>query len=208
LWPIHSHPIEQQKHQGVIQLMVKIYTRTGDDGTTGLFGRDRVSKCSQIIQTLGDIDELNSFVGLLNSFSLTDPQLHSELRRIQNQLFDIGSAIAAPLDSPLVSNLATNISTDVLEAQIDRMQSELPTLQNFILPGGGRESAAAHVCRATCRKAERSLVTFYDSAAQPLEFLTTIQYFNRLSDYFFVVARYLNHQAGLEDVLWEPTTLK
>ncbi len=172
----------------------KIYTRTGDAGSTGLADGTRVAKDSPRIAALGDLDELNSVVGLL----LTE-ELPEEIRRlltgIQHDLFDLGGEMAIP-----GSALLNEKSVGELEAAIDRYNAALGPLKEFILPGGMRAAAVAHLARAVCRRAERRLVAV---AATESISDTGRKYVNRLSDLLFVLGRWLNRNAGCGDVLWK-----
>ena len=172
----------------------KIYTRTGDDGTTGLADGSRVAKDSARIAALGDLDELNSVVGLL----LTE-ELPEDLRRlltgIQHDLFDLGGELCIPGYTMLKDAQVAR-----LDARLAHYNADLPRLAEFILPGGSRAAALAHVCRATCRRAERAIVTL--GKAETLN-AAPRQYVNRLSDLMFVLARVLNRFAGGADVLWQ-----
>ncbi|WP_028672652.1 cob(I)yrinic acid a,c-diamide adenosyltransferase [Saccharospirillum impatiens] len=174
----------------------KIYTRTGDAGDTGLGMDGRVPKDSGRIASMGDIDELNSLVGFL-MVSLGDH--HSEygmLSQIQHDLFDLGGELAMPgyelLDAALISDL---------EDHIDRINEHLPPLKNFILPGGNEAASRCHLARATCRRAERTLVAF--NRQESKGHLLAQQYLNRLSDLFFVLARQLARADGSQEVLWQ-----
>ena len=172
----------------------KIYTRTGDAGSTGLADGSRVSKDSARIAALGELDELNSVVGLL----LTE-ELPEDIRRlltgIQHDLFDLGGEMAIP-----GSALLNPDSIDALEKAIDRYNADLGPLKEFILPGGTRAAALAHLARAVCRRAERRLVAV---AATEAISETGRKYVNRLSDLLFVLGRTLNRIAGRGDVLWQ-----
>ncbi|WP_127555614.1 cob(I)yrinic acid a,c-diamide adenosyltransferase [Saccharospirillum alexandrii] len=174
----------------------KIYTRTGDAGDTGLGMEGRVPKDSGRIASMGDIDELNSLVGFL-MVCLGDH--HSEypmLSQIQHDLFDLGGELAMPgyelLDAALISDL---------EDHIDRINEHLPPLKNFILPGGNEAASRCHLARATCRRAERTLVAFNRQEAEG--HVLAQQYLNRLSDLFFVLARQLARADGSQEVLWQ-----
>lgn len=211
--------------------MLKIYTKTGDDGTTGLYQRGRIEKNSEVIEAIGAVDELNSFIGLLSSQVTTKEEWGAvvlrQLAQIQNHLFDIGAAIAAPLDSDLLSKLSESLLPSVLENRIDEMDAELAPIKQFILPGGTTNAAATHVCRSVCRNAERRILSYLsaltatkngdkdrdaldngmnstglDSALPRFEVI--LKYMNRLSDYFFVLARFLNFKEKCTDVFWKP----
>jgi cob(I)alamin adenosyltransferase len=173
----------------------RIVTRTGDNGTTGLGDGSRVAKDALRICALGEVDELNSTLGVLSAESL--PQEVAEwLTVVQHDLFDLGSELAVPGFAALAETAVVR-----LEAQIEAMNRPLPMLKEFILPGGARDAALAHLARAVCRRAERALVTL--AQQEPVSDCAR-QYLNRLSDALFVLARHLNrvHQRG--DVLWQP----
>lgn len=176
--------------------LTKIYTKTGDAGTTGLGINERIAKDSLRIQAIGDIDELNSVLGLAAEAVTDQPAIFDELRQIQHDLFDLGGELAMPGHSLLDETIV-----DELEQRIDAHNAELEPLKNFILPGGSEANARLHVARSVCRRAERSVVSFNDAEAQPHRLAQT--YLNRLSDYFFVLSRsILKHQGG-EEVLWQ-----
>jgi cob(I)alamin adenosyltransferase len=172
----------------------KITTRTGDDGTTGLGDGSRVSKDSLRIQAMGDVDELNSHLGVLLDESLP-AALRPQLLAIQHQLFDLGGELCIPGHTLIGEQHVTQ-----LDAWLAHYNADLPPLKEFILPGGSRAAAQAHVCRTVCRRAERSVVSLGRSEALndgPR------QYLNRLSDLLFVLARALNRANDGEDVLWQ-----
>jgi cob(I)alamin adenosyltransferase len=178
----------------------KIYTKTGDAGQTALFGGRRVSKSDLRVEAYGTVDELNAFVGLLRDYT-DGEELRSVLSEIQHRLFSIGAHLASdPVKSPAQPDLHEG-DVKLLENEIDRMELALPPLQNFILPGGHVAVSHAHVCRTVCRRAERLVVAL--DQLEPVA-PTTIQYLNRLSDYFFVLARFLarHNQAG--EHIWRP----
>lgn len=181
---------------------MKIYTKTGDAGQTGLFGGRRVSKSHIRVEAYGSVDELNAFIGLLYD-SLSEEAVRELLRQVQHRLFSLGAALAAdPTGTPIQPDLRpTDISA--LEEAIDAMSQELPPLQHFILPGGFPTVSLAHICRTICRRAERTVVALHEQETTPEGVL---QYLNRLSDYFFVLARYLGHRAGVEEIKWTPRT--
>jgi cob(I)alamin adenosyltransferase len=181
---------------------MKIYTKTGDDGSTGLIGGERVRKSDRRIDCVGSVDELNASLGWA-SVAAAD-ELRGTIRSIQNDLFVIGSHLAVPEHTaapksewlpPLDEAMVTR-----LEMQIDAAEQALPALRNFILPGGTEPAARLHLARTVCRRAERLLVSFSLDRPVPAIVLT---YLNRLSDWLFVHARLANHQAGLPDVPWE-----
>ena len=183
---------------------MKIYTRTGDDGTTGLFGGQRVAKSDPRIDCYGTVDELNAAVGLAATAVEVGPGLADKLRRVQNELFVIGSHLATPeSDTRRLARLPDLDDSAVarLEAEIDAAEADLPPLKNFILPGGADAAARLHLARTVCRRAERLLVAF--AASQPID-PVILRYFNRLSDWLFVYARWVNHRQGVADVAWAP----
>ena len=171
----------------------KIYTRTGDDGSTGLGDGSRVAKSHPRLAACGDIDELNSAIGLLLSEPLpravTDP-----LTEIQHQLFDLGGELSIPGHA-----LITTAQVRDLEEVLDRLNDPLPPLKEFVLPGGCRAAALCHLARAVCRRAERRTVTLSDGGAVSEH---ALRYLNRLSDLLFVMARHLNRAADHDEVLW------
>jgi len=172
----------------------RIVTRTGDDGSTGLGDGSRVTKDSRRIHALGDVDELNSHLGLLLCERLPDG-LAPALLDVQHDLFDLGGELCIPGHTVL-----TDAHLSRLDALLEQYNATLPPLREFILPGGSRTAALAHVCRTVCRRAERSVVMLdRDEAVNP----AARRYLNRLSDLFFVLARVLNRAAGGEDVLWK-----
>ncbi len=175
----------------------KIYTRTGDDGSTGLVDGSRVSKADARMAAIGDIDEANSAIGV--AATLSEDETHAALARIQNDLFDLGADIATPegIDGAL---RVTPTQVARLEHEIDAMNSALAPLTSFILPGGAPIAAHLHLARAIVRRAERS--TIAANAAAPLN-PDALRYLNRLSDWLFVAARVMNQSAG-GDVLWIP----
>lgn len=177
---------------------MKIYTRTGDDGTTGLVGGSRVRKDDPRIDCTGTIDELNAAIGLAGATAA--PVLLEQLRQVQSDLFVIGSHLATPADSPHRSSLPPLDPQIVsrLENEIDAADAQLPPLRNFILPGGSETAARLHLARAVCRRAERLLVGL-SGLSIPILILT---YFNRLSDWLFVQARWANRNAGVQDIAW------
>lgn len=178
----------------------KIYTRTGDDGTTGLVDGSRLSKDSPRMVAIGDIDELNSALGLA-IVALGQSDFTADLVRIQNDLFDLGADIATPGDDFEPSDMVLRIvsaQVDWIEARIDALNASLPPLTSFILPGGSPAAAAVHLARSITRRAERNLVAAArDSAINP----AARMYVNRLSDYLFVLARRINNG---DDPLWVP----
>jgi cob(I)alamin adenosyltransferase len=171
----------------------KITTRTGDDGSTGLAGGARVDKHHPRIVAMGEVDELNSHLGLLMVEPLPG-MVHSLVLRIQHHLFDLGAELAMPGHTGI-----TQDKLAMLDEAIAHYNADLAPLKEFILPGGCRAAAQSHVCRTVCRRAERSLVTL--AQAESLSGLL-LPYLNRLSDLLFILARVLNRNASAHDVLW------
>ena len=172
----------------------KIATRTGDNGTTGLGDGSRVGKDSLRINAIGEVDELNSHIGLLLCEDLPGA-LREELFSIQHDLFDLGGELCIP-----GYTLITDTHVGRLDTLLEKYNADLPPLKDFILPAGSRAAALAHVCRTICRRGERSIVALGNSEtinANPRH------YMNRLSDLLFVLSRVLNRYAGGSDVLWE-----
>lgn len=174
--------------------LTKIYTRTGDDGSTGLAGNIRVQKDDVRIEAMGDVDELNSAIGLLLTEAMPETA-RNLLVAIQHRLFDLGGELAMPEYQTL--NAA---HTAALEAEIDQWNAALPPLKDFILPGGSRSGALCHLARTICRRTERRLVNLHRHAPQRSEVL---RYLNRLSDLLFVLARVLNRETDQEVVYWQ-----
>ena len=185
----------------------RIYTRTGDDGTTGLVDGSRIVKDAPRLAAMGDVDEANSLIGVavatLRQQGAATAWLAALLERIQNDLFDLGADLATPGDDFAPSELVLRIVAPQvarLEDEIDRMNAELGALTSFILPGGTAGAAALHVARATVRRAERTTIAAArDIPVNP----QAVAYLNRLSDHLFVAARAVNHAAG-GDILWRP----
>ncbi|HVK93995.1 MAG TPA: cob(I)yrinic acid a,c-diamide adenosyltransferase [Noviherbaspirillum sp.] len=172
----------------------KIATRTGDNGSTGLGDGSRVAKDSLRVHAMGDVDELNSHLGLLLCEELP-PVLREELMSIQHDLFDLGGELCIPGYTLIKDEHVARLDT-----LLEKYNADLPPLKDFILPAGSRAAALAHVCRTICRRAERAIVSLGNSEsinANPR------QYMNRLSDLLFVLSRVLNRFAGGSDVLWE-----
>ena len=172
----------------------KIYTRTGDAGTTGLGDGSRTAKDAPRVAAMGDVDELNAIVGLLLCEELPD-EVRTLLTGVQHDLFDLGGELSVPGGAFLKET-----QPERLEAAIDRFNAELEPLKEFILPGGTRAAALTHHARTVCRRAERLVVALARDEAVST---AARQYLNRLSDLLFVLARWLNKQAGCGDVLWQ-----
>lgn len=180
---------------------MKIYTKTGDDGTTGLIGGSRVKKYDQRLEAYGTIDELNAVTGVLRSF-VTDENVILKLSQIQNKLFNIGSLLASDeRGEAFTANLAiNNADIEDLENAIDMFQNDLPELKHFIQPGGCTASAQSHVARTVCRRAERRILEYAENAKVSNEIII---YINRLSDFFFVLARKLDFDSGIKEIAWK-----
>jgi cob(I)alamin adenosyltransferase len=185
---------------------MKIYTGTGDGGKTSLFSGERLAKNSLRVATYGEVDELCSTIGLIVALiPECDQREHLSLilQKIQADLFDIGAILATSPDSP-EAGMLRKVSDDKirwLENNIDDIQEELEELHSFILPGGHIAAAWSQVVRAVCRRVERGIITLAQSEGC-LHETSTITYMNRLSDYFFVLARYLNHLSGTAETIW------
>ncbi len=180
----------------------KIYTRTGDDGTTGLVRGPRRSKADLRVEAYGTVDEANAFIGLARIHSGAMPKVDTVLARIQNDLFDVGSDLATPREPNANKDLrATAGQTEWLERQIDHFNEALEPLTSFVLPGGSALSAALHAARTVVRRAERIAVALI--AEEPETPPEALRYLNRLSDLLFVLARTANAN-GTRDVLWKP----
>ncbi|HZV61911.1 MAG TPA: cob(I)yrinic acid a,c-diamide adenosyltransferase [Methylophilaceae bacterium] len=172
----------------------RIYTRTGDDGTTGLGDGTRTNKDSLRVEAMGDVDELNAVIGIL----LTEPLseiLQNTLTRVQHDLFDLGGEVCIPGHVMVKPE-----RVDALESVLDELNDQLAPLKEFILPGGTRAAAYCHLARTVCRRAERQLIRLNrEEAVTP----TSLKYLNRLSDLLFVMCRVINKGAGRQDVLWQ-----
>lgn len=181
---------------------MKIYTKTGDKGQTGLYRGGRVSKGSARVNAYGSVDELNSFIGWALSQNPT-PEITAWLRQAQNELFVIGTDLATPAEAVKPGDSVTRLPDEAqrfMETAIDTMEARLQPLKRFILPGGSPAAAALHVARSVCRRAEREVVTLMGLEAINL---AVIIYLNRLSDMLFVMARFQNQIDGIGDTIWE-----
>jgi len=183
---------------------MKIYTKTGDDGQTGLFGGERVSKSDALVDAYGGVDETNACLGVARAARL-EPTLDAALERIQAQLFVLGAELATPKGHRARIGLPLIEAEDVaaLEAEIDRLEQTLPALKSFILPAGSPGASALHHARTVCRRAERAVVGVAGAAELRPELVI---YLNRLSDLLFVMARAQNQASGVPDVAWLPRT--
>src|SRR3984957_17093332 len=183
----------------------KIYTRTGDDGTTGLGTGERRKKYDLRIAAYGTIDEVNAAIGLARLHTSDDASLDAALSRIQNDLFDVGADLCTPGKGkgPGGARLTvTPAQVTWLEKEIDRLHAELTPLKSFVLPGGTAAAAYLHVARTQCRRAERLIAELKDKRGESVT-SEVLKYVNRLSDYLFVASRYANGK-GARDVLWKP----
>ncbi len=184
-------------------MAIKIYTKTGDQGKTSLIGGTKVPKSHIRIESYGTVDELNSYIGLVSDY-ITDTHSKAILKEIQDRLFTIGSSLACDPDKDTKMEIPDlkEPDIDLLEKEIDKMNEVLPPMKNFILPGGHLAVSTTHVARCVCRRAERICVDMQEQQMfiDPL----VIKYLNRLSDYFFVLARYIGHLLNVPEVIWKP----
>ena len=181
---------------------MKIYTKGGDKGETGLFGGERVSKDSPRIEAYGTVDELNSFIGLA-LIETKDSEVKKLLEKIQNTLFVLGSDLSSPDNEKNKNHNIFRISKnhyEEMEKEIDKFDARLDELRNFILPGGCKSAALLHICRTICRRAERKVVALNNIVNLNSDIVILL---NRLSDLFFVLARYENKISGIEDIEWQ-----
>lgn len=190
---------------------MKIYTKTGDKGETSLYGGTRTSKASARVECYGTIDELNACIGVAKSH-IENEKLIAQLKKIQFDLFTLGSESATPADKLMLANgkprlplIITDEETLELEKWIDEMDAEIPPLQFFILPGGGKAATFLHVARTVCRRAERGMIELSETDDVRPEL---IRYLNRLSDYLFILARYVSYEAGEAEEYWNPAERK
>ncbi len=178
---------------------MRLYTRKGDEGETGLLGAERISKADPRIEAYGTLDELNAFLGLL---AVEAPaEVAALLRTIQSALFTMGSHLATKTDKSIPLPPFPEDVVAQLEASIDAMLAQVPPMRYFILPGSCRAEALAQVARTVCRRAERRLVALHQAEPVPPVFLA---FLNRLSDWLFAYGRYLSHLAGVEEIPWKP----
>jgi cob(I)alamin adenosyltransferase len=178
---------------------MRIYTRTGDEGTTGLLGGDRIAKGSPRIAAIGDVDELNAALGLARVYA-AGSDLDAELTRLQNWLFDFGSELACPPGGKFAIAAIHEAHVAHLEASMDAMTAGLPPLKEFILPGGSPLAAHLHLARCVARRAERTVLDLH--RAEPIRDVA-LQFLNRLSDWLFVAARTANASANVPDIKWQ-----
>jgi len=184
-------------------MSTKIYTKTGDQGKTSLIGGTKVPKSHIRIESYGTVDELNSYIGLVSDM-FEDEHVRLILKEVQDRLFTVGSSLACDPDKDTKMEIPDLKEEDVtlLEKEMDAMNEILPVMKNFILPGGHPAISTTHVARCVCRRAERACVNMQqqDMFIEPL----VIKYINRLSDYLFVLARYIGHAMHVPEVVWRP----
>ena len=182
-----------------------LYTRTGDDGTTSLVDGSRIQKDSLRLEAYGTLDEFSSFLGVVLSHKGCPEEIKGQMIKIQSLLFDFGAYLASPPSSEYARLEGVETELSELEGWIDALDEQTPKIRKFILPGGAEISAHCHVARAVCRRAERRILSL---AAQEKVELTLMRYMNRLSDYLFIAARYLNFITGIEEITWESRNKK
>ena len=191
--------------RSIILTLVKIYTRTGDSGETGLYGGERVAKDDPRVEAYGTVDEANAVLGMARAVLPRDPDLDAALGRLQHLFFDLGADLATPLDASAGTRIRRMALTDVesLEREIDRWDESLPPLRQFILPGGSPAAATLHHARTVVRRAERNtagLLRLHPERSNA----ATLTVLNRIGDLLFVLARAANARAGADDVPWQP----
>lgn len=201
---LYNSNIRHPSHFHIKNVMsLKIYTKTGDTGNTSLIGGTKVHKSHIRIETYGTVDELNSYIGLVNDY-LTDINSKNVLKEIQDRLFTIGSSLACDSDKELKLNIPDLKEDDItfLEKEMDKMNDVLPVMKSFILPGGHITVSTTHIARCVCRRTERLCVHMQQEKlfVEPL----VIKYLNRLSDYLFVLARYTAHEINVPETPWKP----
>ena len=187
---------------------MKIYTKTGDKGETSLYGGTRVSKAAARVESYGTLDELNAFIGIAKA-EISDEKVLNQLQKIQFDLFTVGSEAATPTDKMLLANGKNRLDLMISEKEItelelwmDDFDAELEPLRFFILPSGGKAAATVHVCRTVRRRAERAMVFLNETEEVRPEL---IKYLNRLSDYLFILARYISKISGEKEEYWNPS---
>lgn len=189
----------------LISLQMKIYTKTGDKGTTSLIGGTRLSKAHVRIDAYGTIDELNSYIGMLRDQPVNENR-KDVLKEIQDRLFTIGSHLASESDQKkkILPDLYDEDIT-LLEKEMDRIDANVPPLRSFILPGGHPSVSYGHIARTVCRRAERSVIHLQQGEEiEPI----VIRYLNRLSDYLFMLCRAMTYELGIEEVTWQPRVIR
>ena len=180
-----------------------LYTGTGDSGTTSLVGGQRISKCCARLEAYGTVDEFSSFLGVVSSSDQCPEELRQQILELQNRLFDVGCYLATGVakdEIPACDALGA-ASIERIENWIDVLDAQTPKIRAFVLPGGCMLAAHCHVARTVCRRAERRILTLAgEEYVDPM----VLRWFNRLSDYLFIAARYLNHAAGVGEIVWRP----
>jgi cob(I)alamin adenosyltransferase len=185
-------------------MSIKVYTKKGDRGTTSLFGGKKLPKHDLRIEAYGTVDELNSYLGLIYAFvGKLDPPQGEVLRFIQDRLFTIGSNLASDPEKEMITPDLLPEDLSRIEEEIDGMEKELKPLKNFVLPGSSKVNAQVHIARTVCRRAERRVTALSEiSKVEP----TIVQFLNRLSDYLFVLSRFVTLKEGGEEIYWNPRT--
>ena len=189
------------------KLAFKIYTKTGDKGETALFGGARVPKNHHRVEAYGTVDELNAYIGLLRD-TIESPEYRVVLKQIQDRLFTIGAVLASDPSKQMMTPDVRNEDIQLLENQIDAMEATLPSLKNFILPGGHTTVSFCNIARTVCRRTERLVVGLneiekIDLPKENRDRLLSIKYLNRLSDYLFVLGRKVGQDLGAEEIIWK-----
>jgi len=182
---------------------MKLYTKSGDDGSTGLYGGDRVSKDSCRVAAYGNVDETNAAIGAVLAIAGDEP-FAEPLRTIQRELFVVGANLASPTGDAGIEEIRES-DVKQLESWIDQFHDDLPSMKNFVLPGGCQSAAMLHLARTVCRRAERSVITLARECERGTVHQLAIVYLNRLSDLLFAMARFANHRGGVGDVPWIPS---
>ena len=182
-----------------------LYTGTGDMGTTSLVGGQRISKCCARLEAYGTVDEFSSFLGIISSSDKCPEDLRLQILDIQNRLFDVGCYLATGVEKDGIPSCDALDAACIgcVEGWIDALDAQTPEIRAFVLPGGCQLAAHCHVARTVCRRAERRILTLAETEyVDPL----VLRWFNRLSDYLFIAARYLNHLSGVDEIVWRPNS--
>lgn len=184
----------------------KLYTKTGDKGKTSLVGGQRVPKSCNRLESYGTVDELNSFIGLLMTYLPKEDENQETLKFIQHKLFTVGAYLATDNSQPMDFEVPSGITAETIkriESEIDRLDAAVPPMKLFILPSGGKATSAAHICRVVARRAERCIYRVVDEGAEVED--AVLKFVNRLSDYFFILARNLARMESGEEITWDQT---
>lgn len=184
----------------------KLYTKTGDKGKTSLVGGQRVPKSCNRLESYGTVDELNSFIGLLMAYLPKEDENQETLKFIQHKLFTVGAYLATDNSQPMDFEVPSGITAETIkriESEIDRLDAAVPPMKLFILPSGGKATSAAHICRVVARRAERCIYRVVDEGAEVED--AVLKFVNRLSDYFFILARNLARMESGEEITWDQT---